>query len=220
MFDRVLYKNQARQSLKGNWSSAAIVALFLIAVVVSLGFITKNFDESSEKSFSILSAVLHGITGIAVARFFLIYSISESDTRPTFADFLEGFQHWFTGALANLWRLLWLALWFMCFVIPGFIKMVAYSQLMFILADNPNIGVRKALRLSIVITQGYKTEIFCMYLSFLGWLILGGLTAGILYVWIIPYIELTAANAYKYLKDRALESGIVSHEDFYPEIGE
>ncbi len=220
MFDRVLYKKQARQSLKGNWSSAALVSLFLMAIIVCVGFITKNFKESAEKSFSLISIVFNGITSIAVTRFFLIYSISEKMTRPYFSDFLEGFQHWFIGALASLWRYLWVFLWTLCFIIPGIVKCVAYSQLMFILADNPNISVRKALRLSIIMTNGYKSEIFLMYLSFLGWFILGACTGGILYVWVIPYFEISMANAYKYLKDRALESGIVSHADFYPEIGE
>ena len=219
MFDRVLYKRQAKECLKGNWSSAALVAIFLIAVEICLGFISQNFSNSSQQSFSILSVIVSGVTSIALARFFLIYSISACSNRPNFEVFLEGFSHWFIGAIASLWRFLWIFLWTLCFFVPGLVKAVAYSQLMFILADNPNISVKKALRLSIVITQGHKAELFLMYLSFFGWFILGGITAGILFVWIIPYLEITAANAYKYLKDQALERGIVSHEDFYPELG-
>lgn len=55
------------------------------------------------------------------------------------------------------------------FFVPGIVKSIAYSQMFFILDEHPDIGVRKAMRVSKEITKGYKGELFLMGLSFLGW---------------------------------------------------
>jgi len=48
--------------------------------------------------------------------------------------------------------------------------------------------------------KGYKGKLFTLYLSFIGWFILGSLTLGIAYFWIYPYFELSVANFYENLK--------------------
>lgn len=44
--------------------------------------------------------------------------------------------------------------------------------------------------------RGWKMELFTLDLSFLGWILLGACTMGILYVWITPYMSATEANFY------------------------
>ena len=54
-------------------------------------------------------------------------------------------------------------------------------------------------------TYGHKMELFVLGLSFIGWELLGVLTLGIGYIWIIPYMQATFTNAYKSLKPRQPE---------------
>ena len=84
----------------------------------------------------------------------------------------------------------------------------------YILSENPNISINKAMKLSMVITKGYKKDLLYMYISFLGWIILTALTLGLLSVYTLPYINLTSANAYLFMKVFAIKSNRLTLEDF------
>ena len=47
-------------------------------------------------------------------------------------------------------------------------------------------------------------EYFLLCMSFYGWALLGVFTFGILYIWLIPYMQATYANYYKSLKGEAV----------------
>ena len=48
--------------------------------------------------------------------------------------------------------------------------------------------------------QGHKMDLFVLSLSFIGWMILGVFTFGILYIWLVPYMSVTLANFYNDIK--------------------
>ena len=53
-----------------------------------------------------------------------------------------------------------------------------------------------------------------MYLSFIGWAILTGLTFGILAIfWTGPYMQTSFAGLYCELKQNALDNGVVTAEE-------
>ena len=79
----------------------------------------------------------------------------------------------------------------------------------YIIVENPNMGAQRALKLSMEITRGHKGELFMLYLSFFGWFLLGMITFGIAYIYIIPYVRTTAAVYYKKLKELAIREGII-----------
>ena len=43
-------------------------------------------------------------------------------------------------------------------------------------------------------------ELFVLALSFFGWALLGAITFGIAYIWILPYMQATYTNVYRWLK--------------------
>ena len=49
--------------------------------------------------------------------------------------------------------------------------------------------------------RGHKFEYFVLEISFILWHLLGIITFGLAYIWIIPYINLTQANYYLELKN-------------------
>jgi uncharacterized membrane protein len=95
-----------------------------------------------------------------------------------------------------------------------FKKYYSYSLQMYLLADNPNLGVKKTLTISKLITNGYKWKLFVLDLSFIGWYLLGMLSLGIGFLWITPYWSITRINAYHFIKTDALAKGIIKPEDF------
>lgn len=73
----------------------------------------------------------------------------------------------------------------------------------YILADNPDMTAGEALKESMRITKGHKGQLFVLGLSFIPWYLLGMITFGIAFIYVVPYISTTIANFYKELKAAA-----------------
>jgi uncharacterized membrane protein len=72
----------------------------------------------------------------------------------------------------------------------------------YILHDNPEMGVSDSLRRSQQMMKGFKTKLFLLDLSFIGWLLLGFITFGIGLLWVCPYMATARAKFYEELKAR------------------
>jgi len=111
------------------------------------------------------------------------------------------------------WRALINLLWYLLLIIPGIVMAYAYRMVPYILADNPNIGYKRALELSTRMTSGHKWGIFVLDLSFIGWTILGILALFIGILFIFPYINATNGELYLILRQNALTQGLCSREE-------
>ncbi|MCR5621966.1 MAG: DUF975 family protein [Treponema sp.] len=232
MFDRVEYKKIAKRQLKGRWATPILATASLMAVVLIIsapslveaikngqfafggiyGFQTRFSTGTIDNFLGLVILAIIGILSLAYTKLFL--DLWKTREPLPFSAFLSAFSQWGQGILASLWLYLWVFLWSLLFFIPGIVKSYAYSQMFFIVAENPKIGVRKAMKLSIEITRGYKGDLFVMDLSFFGWILLSSLTGGLLNLYVLPYMQMSKTNAYKMLKAMALRSGRVRPEDF------
>ncbi|MDE6710401.1 MAG: DUF975 family protein [Oscillospiraceae bacterium] len=121
-----------------------------------------------------------------------------------------------TGFLVGLFTYLWALL----FIIPGIIKTYSYSQTMYIKAENPNIPASRAIELSKIMMDGHKGQLFYLYLSFWGWLILSVLTFNILgIIYVFPYYYAARAFAYEEVKADAAARGIIDIREINPNYG-
>ena len=108
---------------------------------------------------------------------------------------------------------LYLFLWSLLFVIPGLVKAYSYSQAMFILNENPGMGIDEAITRSREMMVGHKWELVILQSSFLGWAILGGLTFGLAIVYILPLYAMSMYVFYDYVKKGYLKSN--QHSNVY-----
>lgn len=98
-------------------------------------------------------------------------------------------------------RNFYIFLWSLLFVIPGVIKSYAYQMVPYILAENPTMDRRSVLELSEEMMRGHKMEAFVLDLSFIGWMLLSGLTCGILNIFYVrPYMDATYTEFYEAIK--------------------
>ncbi|AWK51726.1 hypothetical protein DIC82_12190 [Clostridium beijerinckii] len=104
-------------------------------------------------------------------------------------------------------------LWTLLLIIPGIIKYYAYRMVPYILADNPNIGVLKAISLSNEMTRGHKFDMFVLDLSFIGWYLLGTIALGIGVFFVMPYENATNAELYLVLRNDAINNNLCNYED-------
>lgn len=83
-------------------------------------------------------------------------------------------------------------LWMMLFIVPGIIKGIAYSQAPLLLADDIKNGaelktINEYINLSRAIMDGKKVSYFWMNISMIGWFLLGVITFGIAFIFVMPY---------------------------------
>ncbi len=242
MFDRTLYKERAQEQLDGKWIPA-------LCVIYSNAILSYIINKLSIIDISLsfggyiiavepISIVLGAILIMATVFFFL--QLTKNKNQVNFSTFLEGFSLWLKGILGILWASFWSILWSLLFFIPGIIKAFAYSQILFILAENPNTSVRKAMKMSKEMTKGYKGDIFFMHLSFIGWYILAYVPSCVIRLFItgsflpkegstelwsiiltvflsmciVPYQYTSTVYAYYDLKQFALDKKVLRPIDF------
>ncbi len=230
MFNRKKYKQDALNALKNNWKWPIVISL--VYLLINACFTTigdfdydtiaqsghyafevhKSITNPFDGFFNLIHIIVAGILTIALSHVFLTLAVKQKPV--TFTTFTQGLELWLTGILGTLWFMLWFILWSALFFIPGIIKAISYSQMFFILAENPKIGPIKAMDLSKILTKGHKADIFVMILSFTGWLILSLMSAGIGLIWLTPYYETSFANAYLGLKEEAFRTGYLVPADF------
>lgn len=76
-----------------------------------------------------------------------------------------------------------------------------------LLVNNPNMGIIESFSRSAELMKGHKWEYFCLEISFIGWYIIGILSAGIGFLWIIPYNNTACSHFYlEMLKETSSES--------------
>ena len=122
------------------------------------------------------------------------------DRKVEISDLFSGFNK-----LGRAWWLYFLmglftALWSLLLIVPGIVKSYSYSMAYYVLADNPEMTAREALKESMRIMDGHKMELFVLHLSFLGWILLSYVTFGLSLFYVIPYMSATVANFYEGIK--------------------
>lgn len=118
--------------------------------------------------------------------------------------------------MAAGWVMLWTMLWSLLFIVPGIIKSYAYSLTPYLMLEYPGMPVRKAMQLSIQLTQGYKGRLFLIDLILFGWTLLssilictiiGPLAAVVL--WVTPMGMLMHCLAYRNIMEYAREKDML-----------
>lgn len=232
MWTRDELKQRAKIVLKTNYWQALIVAL----VMVCLGCDSsgsnsgikqgKNYYQHMELDH--LWFILMIVGGVAIVIMLVAWFVShiiEVGGRKFFIKAAEGESkmdyliYGFKGNYywdifkAMFWRRLVIFLWTLLLIIPGIVKGYAYCMVPYILADNPNIGTKRAMELSQEMTNGEKFNIFVLDLSFLGWYLLGAFAFGIGILFVRPYDYATHAELYLRLREDALKRGVCCDEE-------
>ena len=182
MIDRPHIKSLAKQQLKGNF-------LNILLITVILGLVSL---------IPLVGPVLAPGLTLCIC---MVYLGLTYGSEPQISGCFHGLTHlgkaWWLTILMGFFTFLWSLL----FLIPGFIKSLAYSMAPFILADDPSLTAREALNVSKQMTEGHKFELFLLSLSFLGWTLLIPFTFGLAALWVVPYMCATYANFYQAIKN-------------------
>ncbi len=213
-------KKAAWAALKGNWSPAVVGAIFLSVITTlfaapayCLNMATMDIQPFSDMNPMLLLAFSNSSM---LLNFFLLYPLGlgyavahkdlyvNGDARVT----RNTVMHTFKGYLRNLLTLLlvyvFVVLWSLLFLVPGIVKGYAYAMAPFIIKDNPELSPNQAINLSMKMMKGHKFQLFCLYLSFLGWVLLSVITLGVALLWVMPYMQTAFAAFYQEVRNEYL----------------
>ncbi len=217
MFNGVIYKRSAVNQLRGNWKSSVKMSAVLLIFALLRSYVS-NHSQPKANLFNntMIFVFFTGSLGIfTAAQSYYYLKLTRTSGKMTFTDFLVGIsEYWMDGIISAFYKMAWLFLWFCLFIIPFFVKAIAYSMMKFVIVENPGISIRKALKISRILTDGHKGDLFLMYLSFTPWILLTVISIGIGSLWLLPYINTCLANAYNSLKEEALRMGKLVPADF------
>ena len=95
---------------------------------------------------------------------------------------------------------IYILLWTLLLIIPGVVKAYSWRLVSYLLAENPSMTGPQARAESARIMYGNRWKTFILDLSFIGWMLLGICTLGILnLIFTHPYLYATDAELYREL---------------------
>lgn len=187
--NRAELKAAAKEQIKGNIGMLFLCGLIVVAISFGCAFIPM---VGGLVSFLVSPPLSVGMC--------LIYLGLTEGKKAEVGTMFQGFQVFGKSIWLSVLVAVFTFLWALLFYIPGIIKGLSYSMSYYVLADNPEMTAREALRESKEIMKGHKWELFVIYLSFILWHLLAIATLGIAYIYVGPYMSATVANFYQKIK--------------------
>jgi uncharacterized membrane protein len=208
------YREIARNNLSGKWKTAVWVGFLATLLGGSLtgSSSSLNIDaetiaqlpESVQSVFLMLLylgmilGLVQFLIGGVIRQGYVIFLLKQHDGQnPDTRDLFSQFHDFSRGFLLALLQGIFTFLWTLLFIIPGIIAAYRYAMAPFIMAENPDMRPREALRASSQLMDGHKWELFCLGFSFIGWTFLAVLTLGIGGLWLNPYVNAAYTAFYR-----------------------
>ncbi len=184
-------KGEALEALGGNWGTA--VGLFLVVSLVSgaAGFV------GMIPVIGWIAVIF--LTGTLIAGM-NIFSLNLLKGSGVFEDGFKGFNDFIRLGSGYFMVTLFIMLWSMLLIVPGIIKSFSYAMTLYIMIEDPDIGVMDAIMKSREMMHGHKMDLVVLQLSFIGWVLLTMLTLGIGTLWLSPYYYVTLTAFYNDIK--------------------
>lgn len=152
--------------------------------------------------YFVIAAIVMGIAlfilGSVIGVGYRKYNLNLVDRQEAgFENLFAYFPHWKNAFKTKLLKTIYEILWTMLFIIPGVIASYSYAMTDYILTENPELTAKEAIEKSKDMMEGNRWRLFCLEISFFGWVILSLLTLGIGSLWLTPYMEASMAAFYR-----------------------
>lgn len=202
-------KLKAKKSLKGNWGVSIALVVVLIAICGALEWVLAYCSD--HLYIGVLSIVVSLITIPLVLGKTIYFLKLVKGEDGKFQDLFLGFNNILKVIGVAILSDVIIIIGYILLIIPGIIFTFMLSQVYYILAENPEIGIIECLKESKRLMEGKKIDYFVLMLSFILWGILTGLTLGLAGLYVIPYYEATIANFYLSIKSQQSKEILIEY---------
>jgi len=239
--DRPLLKNNAKTIIKTAKPSMLTAAVIYVLVFILLTTLSQSvmgvnisYDDAmsyvnyylngdyqavirmSEEmtpptSAYLLNLVISAVLYIFGAGFLIFIFNTVKNAGAVYGNLLDGFGLAGKLILLALVQGVFVFLWSLLFVIPGIIAAYRYSLAVYIMIDHPELSAMDCIRESKRMTQGFKSQLFLLDLSFILWLLLSSLPVigYAVQVYLTPYMETSKALYYEQIRVQGSEWQVV-----------
>ena len=214
--NRAQIKEQAKKIMKGNmWNIWK--GMLLIMIISSVGgfLIGKIFGQKGNCTASLgeincsqitpfggivtfLCGIIVAVLGIGLVRYLLKLIRKEKYEINDIFNYIK--ENLWLCVLTSFLVSLYTTLWTILFVIPGIIAAISYSMWIPRLIDGNYSSANEIIKDSKKMMMGHKSDYFVFILSFMGWIMLGAITFGIAYIYVLPYMSISQLLYYEELK--------------------
>ena len=155
-------------------------------------------------SSGVIDMLLQILRSIVGAGFILFLLNTIRGAGACLGNLLDGFGFFLKIIGLTILEYIFITLWSLLLIFPGFIAAYRYSMAIYLLVDDPSRSLMECIRLSKEMMKGHKWELFVLDLSFIGWgfLAMLPLVGYAVQVWTVPYISMTKALYYEKLSGR------------------
>jgi len=195
------YKNRALASLEGKWGKAVVATFIYYFLTMGLDWVvTTPMGDNLTISYStsgILTLVFLPLGWGFIVYFLNLIRFEEIN----YSRLFDGYKDILRIFLATFLSYLVIVIGLCLLIVPGIILATGLLMTDFILKDDPEISAIDAMAKSWKMTNGHKAELFYLFLSFIGWIVLSMLTLGVGFLILSPYMQTTLAHYYEDLKE-------------------
>ena len=176
--DRPKCKWEAAELLRSAQVSPMAMTALYMAFLILMDLISTLAPAGFAGIFIyIFTRLLNTVLGAG----FVLYCMAiRRGERAEYLVLFDGFSFVGKLILLDILSSLFIFLWTLVFIFPGFIAAYRYRFAKFNLCENPGIGVLEALEMSKQQTLGYNFPLFTLDLSYLGWSLLAAFPALVL----------------------------------------
>ena len=183
-------KFQAKQNVKPQMFEAIIIVLIVSLIISALAAVGVGF-------------IIAGPLYVGLIYYFTKLRQGE---KADFNILSDGFKEPLTTSIVGyILVMLFTLLWSLLFIIPGIIKSFSYAMTLYVIAENPTMSANEAITQSRAMMVGHKFRLFLLYLSFIGWFILGIFTFGLTILYIAPVIQASVLEFYNDVKTTTIK---------------
>lgn len=206
--NRAELKEKAKKLISGNkwylWKPQVYFSLIILAITLIIGLICGVIGLKAQALNTVISIVsfvlviFETVFMIAYAKYCLEFVRGNKMDWKEIITFAK--EHFLLLLVVDLLVALIVIGCSILFIIPGIIAAIGLVFYQEVCVDNTDLSATNIIKKSWNMTKGHKMDIFILQLSFIGWELLGSLTLGILYIWLVPYMIITMILAYEKLK--------------------
>ncbi len=197
---RYEYKEKAKSLMEGKYGEVIIITIIFSVIAGVITSASSNYGAQYDVTtlqlidsgnpmlsnlFNLLAFLFSAGVTYGTAKMYIGVTLNQRPDAGTIV--LSGFKENFIRNIALLFlQTLYTSLWTLLFIIPGIVKSYAYSMSHYLVIHEPELSSSDAITKSKQVTQGHKSALFMLDLSYFGWYFLGLFTFGILWLFIAP----------------------------------
>lgn len=196
-------RNVTKEVLKGKYKNVMLPFL-LATLLLSLTQQQELYSSAYEAyglsyvfTFGSLALFIQGPISIGLAT----YSLSIANEKEySYTQIISAFKYFFKALILVLLFTVSFAIGILLLIVPGIFIALMFSQIFYIMADDPETGVIDAFKKSASLMKNKKLQYLGLILRYSLFFILGVFTLGIWWLWLIPQAYVSFAIFYKELQ--------------------